>query len=696
MQFDNQERDALEVPFTVEEFVAALETCASHRSPGLDGLPYEFYQKVGPIIAPSMIQVYQQQLDAGLMAPSFRQGVTRLLSKVAHPQVPKVTELRPITLTNSDYKLQSKMLGARMVKVLPKVLGNSGQLCSTLPKNILCGVSELISTIDYVNLKKLSAFVVSFDIMKAYDKTCVPFVCQVLESMNFGQIFISWVRAMHKNITTRFILGSMTKEIELLLSIRQGDPQAMNLFLVNMQPFLAYLHRVLSGIAIGGLQQKDTDYVDDVNVISTDTGDLLKLDQAFLDFESFSGTVLNRSHKSKIMGLGEWRDRVNWPLPWLRNCTSLKIFGVHICQDYLATLHTSWDHCLTGFNNCLLSWSSRNLPTLQQRVFVMGTFAMSKLWYLGQVLPLPKKWLTKMEKRVRSFLWLGRLEHLSLDELYAPVTLGGLGLVSIGAKCDALFIKQMCRVLASGGQTRAHYKYWLGLSLRDTFPEMAGGPNSECLTPYWRHCSSLIKEAVDLGLVDPTSLGRVKTKFIYKELISTPPPPKVTYKFTRVEWMVAWKRLDSPVLDGKGRDLFFSFLNNIYPTKERLLRMNQHPTGFCEFCRGVTEDVLHLLTDCAKSRNLWVFVKNIIVTILPPNSNFLLVDNFSIIMLNFAKFNRENAILFLLSNYALFLHSMRTQKENPSINKLKGFLSFSMSLHKKKKLPPLGEIAALS
>ena len=70
----------------MEEFVAALETCASPRSPGLDRLPYEFYQKVGPIIAHSMIQVYQQQLDAGLMAPSFRQGVTWLLSRVPHPR----------------------------------------------------------------------------------------------------------------------------------------------------------------------------------------------------------------------------------------------------------------------------------------------------------------------------------------------------------------------------------------------------------------------------------------------------------------------------------------------------------------------------------------------------------------------------------------------------------------------------------
>ena len=47
------------------------------------------------------------------------------------------------------------------------------------------------------------------------------------------------------------------------------------------------------------------------------------------------------------------------------------------------------------------------LSTLQQRIFVISTFAMSKLWYLGQILPLPKKFLDELDRLTRKFLWLG-------------------------------------------------------------------------------------------------------------------------------------------------------------------------------------------------------------------------------------------------------------------------------------------------
>ncbi len=63
---------------------------------------------------------------------------------------------------------------------------------------------------------------------------------------------------------------------------------------------------------------------------------------------------------------------------------------------------------------------------------------MSKLWYLGQILPLPRKTLDELDRLTRKFLWLGRLEHLPYDELHAPVKEGGLGVPNIQAKCDAL------------------------------------------------------------------------------------------------------------------------------------------------------------------------------------------------------------------------------------------------------------------
>ena len=81
--------------------------------------------------------------------------------------------------------------------VLPDVL-TTGQLCSTPPKNILFGAVGLLSSIDYINkapaqlnlveilnqVDGIPAYMVSFDIFKAYDKTVVDYICRVMEGMS--------------------------------------------------------------------------------------------------------------------------------------------------------------------------------------------------------------------------------------------------------------------------------------------------------------------------------------------------------------------------------------------------------------------------------------------------------------------------------------------------------------------------------
>ena len=88
---------------------------------------------------------------------SDRHGATRLASKV--DGVPAVTELRPITLLNCDYKILSKCFVKRLIPVMPEII-LSGQLCSVGDKNILFGVCNLISSVEYVNLHKVPAFLV--------------------------------------------------------------------------------------------------------------------------------------------------------------------------------------------------------------------------------------------------------------------------------------------------------------------------------------------------------------------------------------------------------------------------------------------------------------------------------------------------------------------------------------------------------
>ena len=116
----DNERDNLVKEMKIEELEKIIGECDRNKSPGLDGLCYEFYQETFSIIKYDLLQVLQCQLDRTRIIESNKDGVTRLAPKVNG--VPSVDELRPITLLNCDYKILSKWLVRRMKPVLPYVI----------------------------------------------------------------------------------------------------------------------------------------------------------------------------------------------------------------------------------------------------------------------------------------------------------------------------------------------------------------------------------------------------------------------------------------------------------------------------------------------------------------------------------------------------------------------------------------------
>jgi hypothetical protein len=202
--------------------------------------------------------------------------------------------------------------------------------------------------------------------------------------------------------------------------------------------------------------------------------DLIVIEEIFSNFEDISGAILSRTEKSKVMGLGAWKGRQDWPLGWLKVVNMMKIFGFQVTPSYKLSLQMSWDACLAGFRKTIMSWKSRQLNTLIQRVEVLRVFATSKLWYKASALPLPRKFAKSFESLMGSFLWLGKLERLQIDEVKNPLCDGGLGLPCVSSKSDSLFLKQTCRLLMDSGSSQYnHVRYWLGLHLRDYFPNMA-------------------------------------------------------------------------------------------------------------------------------------------------------------------------------------------------------------------------------
>ena len=149
---------------------------------------------------------------------------------------------------------------------------------------------------------------------------------------------------LHEGAKTRFILTNLTDSISVSFSIRQGDPFAMVLYILYIEPLVLYLERNLVGLQVAGIPQNVESYCDDINLITEDLLDPEKADSAIQKFESMSGAILSRSKKCKIMGLGLWKSKCQWPLQYLQTEEEIKIFGIIFKSTYSATVKRNWEY----------------------------------------------------------------------------------------------------------------------------------------------------------------------------------------------------------------------------------------------------------------------------------------------------------------------------------------------------------------
>jgi hypothetical protein len=631
---------------TLEELENIVKNLPNGKSPGLDGLPYELYKIMWDTIGNEFLQVIKNQMENFSLIESGRHGATVVPPKVEG--VPDVTELRPITLLCCDYRIMSKAFNDRLNPVMGEVIESSQLATGEKEVNILTGAYDIIAAVDYVNKKKKPAFIASYDMVKAYDRASVRFVLLVMERMGFPEEFRRWVSMMHDNATTCLVLPSgLSRTIKVMFSFRQGDPIAMNLYILQLEPFLRLLRRTLTGLTITNFKLVDESYCDDVETLGEDVRDLVKFDEVMHKFEMTSGAILSRNKKSKVMGIGRWEGKQDWPeeVRYLKVVTEMKIFGFTICSSYQQTLEKTWARVLRGFEKVLFSWQSRQLETLAQRVEVAKTFALSKLYYVAQVLPLPAKISKKINSSLSKFIFRGRHERLRLDELENSSEDGGLGLPNITVKADALLLRQMCRMLNQSDEVSFRLLgYWLGEFLRNTgyddnFPELADmGPVSHTMIrmfPLHQHMLDTFIEAVgrrevkkasdpavltapaqhdavlragrqaaqlagrqdawdqqqqqnaaqdvDRGNVKKNILEAVTTKSIYtSRMKDLLVPPKVELKFPQVKFKeLVYPRLRNKVLEVKQKDLLFSLTHCIYRNRARLFQQNRAEDDLC-------------------------------------------------------------------------------------------------------------------
>ena len=326
---DANDKEDLNRDISLEEVRTALISAANNKSPGIDGIPYEFYRKFFDVIGTDLIDVYNCIFAEGILSDSQRTAVISLIPKKG--DLLNANNWRPISLLNTDYKLLAKVLQIRLSKVMNSLV-NEFQTCSIPGRSIHSNMFIVRDIIEYANSDNSSIALLSLDQEKAFDKVDWGFLMKVLRKLDLGDNFIKWISILYRNINSRLLIhGGLSDPVQIARGVRQGCPLSPLLYVLFIEPIACFINNnaLIGGFMIpgsGGKCVKLIQYADDATCISSSVSDVLNFINVLSLFQKATGATIN-INKSFGLKLGAMSS-VNLPLDISWSTISIKITGI--------------------------------------------------------------------------------------------------------------------------------------------------------------------------------------------------------------------------------------------------------------------------------------------------------------------------------------------------------------------------------
>ena len=140
---------------------------------------------------------------------------------------------RPISLTNTDYKIVAVIFAKRLQKVLDSIISQNQ---SAYVKGRFIGINARLTCIvdifEYCENLGEESFLLFLDFHKAFDSVEWSFLFETLKCFNFGDYFIKWMQILYNNPMFRLKNNNwLSKTCFMQRGIRQGCPVSAILFL---------------------------------------------------------------------------------------------------------------------------------------------------------------------------------------------------------------------------------------------------------------------------------------------------------------------------------------------------------------------------------------------------------------------------------------------------------------------------------
>jgi hypothetical protein len=168
--------------------------------------------------------------------------------------------------------------------------------------------------------------------------------------------------------------------------------------------------------------------------------------------------------------------------------------------------------------------------------------------------------------------------------------------------------------------------------------------------------------AADAAYIAPqqrTEPAKAYRRRMYTTMIAllreTPEPPvmRVQRLWPAADWVRVWHNLHEAPVSEDIKVIWYRAIHDIYPTHERLHRINMTTSPLCRHCK-MADDLQHRITECGEGHLVWDWTKDRLARILRTTGRrvpdaWLLRPDFSI-----WPPKRRRVVLWLLANFVAF------------------------------------------
>ena len=304
-KLSDKDKNKLQQPITQKEMLTALKGMQNDKSPGIDGLPTEFYKFFWKDIKDYLYKSYKASFDKGILSISQQRGIITLIPKKAK-NIKKIYNWRPISLLNVDYKILTKMFATRIKQTLHTII-HTDQRGFIPGRYIGENIMEILSIIDKLEIEDKPGLLISIDFYKAFDTIEWSFIQKAFTFFNFPEYLTKWIRILYTNINSRIINnGHMSEGFNLTRGVRQGCPLSPCLFVIAVEILAIAIRRnsQIKGIVQNEREKKINQFADDTVLSIVAEDESLSIALTCIDqFKYVSGLSMNKN-KSTIIRIG--------------------------------------------------------------------------------------------------------------------------------------------------------------------------------------------------------------------------------------------------------------------------------------------------------------------------------------------------------------------------------------------------------